>query len=839
MDIERALRDFDLADVASGFGVALRRDGREWEACCPFHAEDTPSFKIFTGKDGVQRFHCFGCGKRGDVVDFVAELKGVDTAEAVRILGGSSDRPNVKPRAAAEQTDPYAGIVPVEQEELRAGEWLRLYNPKRAGTDLEWGRFRAEAVYPYRLPDGRLFGHVLRRKLKDGGKETPMVMRVRLPSGEVCLSRFPFPKPRPLYRADQLTREQVFVVEGEKCADAFAAATGRCVVSWAGGTYGVGYADWQALAGRDVIIWPDADNPGRATARNIASALAGIAKRVRFIDVSDKSGGWDCADAVSEGVVRDKMDAFLRARVTVEAPAEEAEADPESEQEPAETGPEAGSEPAASEPQPQPPSAGANVVSLAVEQPEPEPRADWLDYALDESLPTGVAGVSLANHPERKNIVRLREWVFLRATSEFYNLRTAERVSKDSFNTFADRFTPFVEVKSGENVQFRKLTPSKTLLSYLGGLDVFDVMYAPHIPDWRFAMDRREYINGYLPSTVPAVDPDWKSSDAWKICQHHIETVFHANAKSLIQWLAHNVQRPGWKILWAPILIGIEGDGKTSVAKMLRSAMGARNVRDVSNETLVSDFNGWAEGACVCSLEEIRMIGERRSPIMNKLKPVITNERIEIHRKGRDGYEVINVTNYIAMSNHMDALLLSENDRRWCVMRTRFSTKRERDAVFTEEYKERLAWACTQNPGVIRGWLMSIDLSDFNSTIAPDTDAKVLMTEAARPATEADIREAIELGGEGVGEAVLSTDCLNGKLKHMTGKAVNTSALANILRDLGWTKYAPVLKWRGTARRVYYRPDLIEWTDDEKAMARKLRMALDDTLRDNGNGPEW
>jgi len=285
-DVERLRRDISLSDLAGSYGVALRKNGHEFEACCPMHSEDTPSFTIFTGKDGVERFQCFGCDAGGDVLDFVRGIKGVDLKEAIKILGGSSDRPNVKPRVV-QVRDPYEGIVALDPAgEIVAGKSVRLYNPKRAGSDTEWGSFAPSMVFPYRRVDGSLMGYVLRHDMRGGDKETPMVMWVQMPDGSTRWARFPFPKPRPLYGLDKLGDARlVIVVEGEKCRDALHRATGRTVVSWAGGTQGVKHTDWSPLAGRNVVIWPDADAPGLATAGEIAAIVHGLNATARVLDV--------------------------------------------------------------------------------------------------------------------------------------------------------------------------------------------------------------------------------------------------------------------------------------------------------------------------------------------------------------------------------------------------------------------------------------------------------------------------------------------------------------------------------------------------------------------------
>lgn len=319
-DVERLRRDVSLPDTAASFGVKLEKDGREFLGCCPFHAEDTPSFTIFVGKDKVERFHCFGCGEHGDVMDFVRGIKGVGLREAISILGGGNAGPNVAPRRI-EARDIYAGIEPIDPPDgaaIEAGKRVKLYNPKRAGDATEWGGFAPSMVFPYRRVDGSLFGYVLRHDLGDGDKETPMVMAVRLPDGRSCWSRFPFPKPRPLYGLDGLgDARQVIVVEGEKCRDALANETARVVLSWAGGTQGVKHTDWSPLAGRNVVIWPDADGPGLGTANEIAAILVGVGCTVRVMDVmrDDPPKGWDAADAIRDGWDKPRIDQFMRETV--------------------------------------------------------------------------------------------------------------------------------------------------------------------------------------------------------------------------------------------------------------------------------------------------------------------------------------------------------------------------------------------------------------------------------------------------------------------------------------------------------------------------------------------
>lgn len=337
-DVERLRRDVSLSSTVASYGYRLQRNGREYETCCPFHAENTASFTIYAGQDGIERFHCFGCGEHGDVLDFVQKVKGVSLPEAVRILGGdNNDSLNARPNIALKHRtaqDIYAGIEPIVPPAgpLLPGQPVRLYNPKRLGERSEWGSFAPSMVFPYRRADGSLMGYVLRHDLANGGKETPMVMFVRLPDGTKTWCRFPFAKPRPLYGLHELSGNgSVIVVEGEKCRDRLHQATDYTVVSWAGGTQGAKHTDWSPLAGCDVVIWPDFDPPGLKTAQDIAARLTGLSARVHLVgfanadEASDKMlftpghwqaglmprRGWDSADAVETGWTKAQLKTFI------------------------------------------------------------------------------------------------------------------------------------------------------------------------------------------------------------------------------------------------------------------------------------------------------------------------------------------------------------------------------------------------------------------------------------------------------------------------------------------------------------------------------------------------
>jgi len=73
----------DIVDVVSSYVPELKKSGRTFKACCPFHNERTPSFNVDPER---QTWHCFGaCSTGGDVIEFVRRREGLDFKEALRM----------------------------------------------------------------------------------------------------------------------------------------------------------------------------------------------------------------------------------------------------------------------------------------------------------------------------------------------------------------------------------------------------------------------------------------------------------------------------------------------------------------------------------------------------------------------------------------------------------------------------------------------------------------------------------------------------------------------------------------------------------------------------------
>ena len=80
--IDRIYAAVNIVDIVGDY-VTLRRKGVNYEACCPFHNEKTPSFKVSPAR-GI--YKCFGCGKSGNAINFIMESESVSYPEALKML---------------------------------------------------------------------------------------------------------------------------------------------------------------------------------------------------------------------------------------------------------------------------------------------------------------------------------------------------------------------------------------------------------------------------------------------------------------------------------------------------------------------------------------------------------------------------------------------------------------------------------------------------------------------------------------------------------------------------------------------------------------------------------
>lgn len=156
IDFRKVKEDFSLVSFCEKEGFSVKRNGsRVHVVCCPFHNEDTPSCQIYD----KCRFTCFGCGAKGDVLDFVLRLnphlKDSPAAAAIYLIGGDpssyiSSSTRNSPRQAP-VGEPAARRMKRKTEEERIVQFVGQNQLMSIGDQIFYPQFSGS----YRFADRR------------------------------------------------------------------------------------------------------------------------------------------------------------------------------------------------------------------------------------------------------------------------------------------------------------------------------------------------------------------------------------------------------------------------------------------------------------------------------------------------------------------------------------------------------------------------------------------------------------------------------------------------------------------------------------------------------------
>ena len=319
-----------------------KKAGPEWEIG---DRTGTPgkSLKIHLTGSKAGQWADFSAGdKGGDLIALVAYVDGCPMADAARKLaeflglspgeaGGQAATPTAKPAPAkaAKPAPEWRPLLPVPDDA-----------PPHPAAHPKHGK--PDRLYTYRGQAGEMLGYVARWEAGPARPKKEFGWLVYAEAGERREWRWQgFPVPRPLYGLDALAEDAarpVVLVEGEKAAEAcWELLPDHVTMTWPGGGKAADKVDFAPLKGRAVILWADADEPGRqamkTAARLVRQAGAASVKWLNLpalaaardkgelpqgFDAADLAAEWDPA-RMSEFMAR--PDALLEAKATPAADA--------------------------------------------------------------------------------------------------------------------------------------------------------------------------------------------------------------------------------------------------------------------------------------------------------------------------------------------------------------------------------------------------------------------------------------------------------------------------------------------------------------------------------------
>lgn len=388
-------------------------------------------------------------------------------------------------------------------------------------------------------------------------------------------------------------------------------------------------------------------------------------------------------------------------------------------------------------------------------------------------------------------------WVFAETENAFVHKRTLARVVPHAFNNANAQHTIHLGVTPEMYATALRPVPVVYATMYLpshhGAMkDKWSPVRGAEGEEF-FYFNGHTWLNTFKPDTIPPVAESIskKGQIAVGIVDDFFKTQFTDpdEYRHFMDWIAWVINNPTKRMTYALLILGGQGSGKSIIKKFMSYMLGQENVGTVNNQVIHKSFTGWQAGQLLKVIEEISVSGHRYD-VMNSLKEPITNERLFIERKNREGVEEVNTASWMMYTNDTAALPIDKGDRRFLVVESAFKHKGE-VAKFLEarpDFFKRFEKAFTKYASEIRAWFAGWEYSpEFSHSrgIAPSTSASGGMVQAAQDDFTMFVSDALEAGDvAGVDRLAIHSAYLNMALPKDT--KVSNRFVSSRLSSLGF-----------------------------------------------------
>lgn len=322
----------------------------------------------------------------------------------------------------------------------------------------------------------------------------------------------------------------------------------------------------------------------------------------------------------------------------------------------------------------------------------------------------------------------------------------------------------------------------------------------PKVDHVRFLPDRKTFeiivdglgrrgLNTYIPAKIDARPGDMTLWFDWfnRILPDKNDQ------RILFEYMAHCVKYPGYKIPWAPMLQSTEGIGKTIFKEVFAHALGDMYVYSPKAPELVksgSTFNAWMRGKLMITVDEIK-IDERRE-LIEILKPMITDNRVEIQSKGVDQDMEDNVANWFFFSNYPDAIPITRNGRRYAIFYSALQNKTDKLAAGLDDPYFHRFWAWLREGGGLQAvayWLLNYPIERGGiPLVAPETSSYAEALKNSRGPIEVVILQCIEDNLSGFRGGYISANMALARAKITGVRSPSIKSVQNSLEGMGYVR---------------------------------------------------
>lgn len=302
-------------------------------------------------------------------------------------------------------------------------------------------------------------------------------------------------------------------------------------------------------------------------------------------------------------------------------------------------------------------------------------------------------------------------------------------------------------------------------------------------------------VNTYVPAQVIS-----RPGDASRFLNHVKKLLPDTRDQQiLLAYMAACVQYPGVKFQWATLVQGTEGNGKTLIATCIAHAIGWKHSHFPNAHDLTNKFNAWIAGKRFICIEEICV--NDKQDMIEVLKPLITNLKIEIQAKGQDQQVIDNRANFALYSNYKDGIRKTKNDRRYCVFYTAQQSAEDlrRDNMTGNYFPSLYDWLRAEGYAIVTNFLQTYQIPDeFNPAgichRAPDTTSTKEALLMSLGGLEQEILDAVEENRYGFANGWISSYAFSNLLKERRDeKRIPHNKRKTILENMGYIQH-PGLK---------------------------------------------
>ncbi len=432
----------------------------------------------------------------------------------------------------------------------------------------------------------------------------------------------------------------------------------------------------------------------------------------------------------------------------------------------------------------------------------------------------------------------LEDWVFVTGENVMFNTVTKEVLTRDPFNGRFNRATGDNPAIGSTNLGVAKLSAYDAATQVFMVPMPYKLRYHPGETPL-FEEDGLLYANAYRAPVI--VGSPYKGRQGVKLLLRLVRELlpeqYHQDL--LLDFLAHCVRYPAKKLRYAMLLKGSEDEGKSLLGTVVTKLVGRGNYSIVGTDQLTEKFNSWSHGRCFAVVEEIKLPGKEAHEVLNKMKPVISNEEVPIRKMHSDATTEMNYCNLFLTTNYEDCLPLEDDNTRFAVLFTRFATNAQVKAWRTArvekegvDYVRKLWTHIHEHPHQFQAFFQEYEFSEHYDpdARAPWTKFKSIMADDAKTDERRLLEDMLEDGTTpGVSDDIFIWKAFKDVLdQHGIGMRLKGKGVAGFLKPLGFIRAADTRYSRGAGPkklRVWTRlPETLG--EDGRLRSDKLELAI-------------